>query len=318
MCKANPRNVFESTLLDIGTINNQVLAVSCDSAKGAGMASFIKSFPDRYVEVGISEQNAVGICAGLAELGFIPVIAVITPFLTMRAYEQVRNDIGYANTNVKLVGSGGGLAYSTLGSSHEAIEDISVMKTIPNMTILCPGDGYEVDKALRLAIEHDGPVYIRMPRHALEDIKEPESRNIVIGESETIVNGNEVLIIATGTMVKEAKDAAIKLNDIGISTRVENFMTVKPINKIKLVELCRQFKAIFTVEEHSKVAGLGSSIAELLISEKDRTPLHILGIEEGSKLVGPYREVLNEYGLTGDKIAEMILKTSVNRMNNPS
>jgi transketolase len=309
MCKANPRKVFETTLLDIGNINNQVLAVSCDSAKGAGMASFIKRFPDRYVEVGISEQNAVSICAGLAELGYIPVIAVITPFLTMRAYEQVRNDIGYANANVKLVGSGGGLAYSTLGSSHEAIEDISVMRTIPNMTILCPGDGYEVDRALRLAIEHNGPVYIRMPRHALEDLKEPKSRNVVIGESETIVEGNDILIIATGTMVKEAKDAAIKLNEVGISASVESFMTVKPINKVKLIALCRRFKAIFTVEEHSKIGGLGSSIAEILVSEEGIMPLHILGVEEGSKLVGPYREVLCEYGLTGNKIAEIISKT---------
>lgn len=308
MSKADPRKVFEATLLDIGYKDKRVLAVSCDSAKGAGMSSFINAFPERYVEVGISEQNGIGICAGLSEVGFIPVIAVITPFLTMRAYEQVRNDIGYANSNVKMVGSGGGLAYSTLGSSHEAIEDIAVMRTIPNMTILCPGDGYEVDEALRLAIKHEGPVYIRMPRHALEPIKVPEERNIEIGQSETIIEGNDVLILATGTMIKEAKDAAIKLRNFGINAKVEAFMTVKPIDSTKLIELCKPYKNIFSVEEHSTIGGFGSSIAEILASEKDMGQLHILGVNEGSKLVGPYREVLEAYGLTGNKIADRMLE----------
>lgn len=309
MSKADPRKVFETTLLDLGKKKENILAVSCDSAKGAGMSSFINTFPERYVEVGISEQNAIGICAGLSEVGFIPIIAVITPFLTMRAYEQVRNDIGYANSNVKLVGSGGGLAYSTLGSSHEAIEDISVMRTIPNMTILCPGDGYEVEEALRLAVNYEGPVYIRMPRHALEPITPPENRNVEIGKSETILEGKDVLILATGTMVKEAKDAATKLKELGISAKVEAFMTIKPIDKIKLIELCKPYQNIFSVEEHSKTGGFGSCIAEVLISEEDMGRLYILGIEEGSSLVGPYREILEAYGLTGNKIAEKIMKT---------
>jgi len=304
--RIDPRKTFETTLLELGKSNENILAVSCDSAKGAGMSSFINEFPDRYIEVGISEQNGVGICSGLSQVDFIPIIAVITPFLTMRAYEQIRTDIGYINANVKLVGSGGGLAYSTLGFTHEAIEDIAVMRTIPNMTILCPGDGYEVDQALRLAIEHEGPVYIRMPRHGLLPIRAAENRNIEIGKSETIVEGDDVLILATGTMVREAVDAAKELEASGIKAKVESFMTVKPIDMEKLVDLCKSYEHIFTVEEHSKTAGFGSSVAEILISEKDMGQVHILGVEEGSTRVGPYREILEVYGLTGEGIAKSI------------
>jgi transketolase C-terminal domain/subunit len=138
MGTADPRKVFDETLLQLGRENGRIVAVSCDSASGGGMGGFFNAFPERSIEAGISEQNAVGICAALAKQGMIPVITVITPFLTMRAYEQIRDDVGYMNSNVKLVGSGGGLAYSTLGSTHQAVEDVALMRTIPNMTILCP------------------------------------------------------------------------------------------------------------------------------------------------------------------------------------
>ncbi len=307
MSKQDPRKAFEAAFDKIGTADQRVLAVSCDSAKGAGMATFIQHFPDRTIEVGISEQTAIGVCAGLAETGFKPVLAAITPFLTMRAYEQVRNDIGYTHRNVTLVGSGGGLAYSTLGSSHEAIEDISLMRTIPNMVILAPGDKNEIEQALRMAIEHDGPVYLRMPRHELRDIPMEPNERLVLGKSRTLRSGKDVLILTYGTMINEALDAAELLQEKhGISTEVESFLTVRPIDVKTLTQKCQAYSHVVTIEEHSKTAGFGSYIAELLCDKGLKCRLHILGIEEGSKRVGPYREILDAVGLSGEKIADRI------------
>jgi transketolase len=302
----DPRKVFEAALDKLGAENPLILAVSCDSAKGAGMGTFISHYPERYVEVGISEQTAIGICAGLAETGFKPVLAAITPFLTMRAYEAIRNDIGYTHRNVTLVGSGGGLAYSTLGSSHEAIEDISLMRTIPNMVILAPGDGNEIEQALRLAVEHDGPVYLRMPRHELRDILTNADEKFKIGKSRTLRKGKDVLLLTYGTMINEALDAADILLTQGISASVESFLTVRPIDVKALIRRVRDYAHIVTIEEHSKTAGFGGYIAELLADKDFKGRQHILGVEEGSKKVGPYREILKAHGLDCETIADSI------------
>ncbi|MGB7594221.1 MAG: transketolase C-terminal domain-containing protein [Erysipelotrichaceae bacterium] len=303
---SDPRKIFEAAFDKIGAENPLVLAISCDSAKGAGMATFIKHYPDRYVEVGISEQTAIGICAGLAETGFKPVLAAITPFLTMRAYEAIRNDIGYTHRNVTLIGSGGGLAYSTLGSSHEAIEDISLMRTIPNMVILAPGDGNEIEQSLRMAVEHDGPVYLRMPRHELRDIPHVPNEKYGIGKSRTLRKGKDVLILTYGTMINEVLDATDILLTQGIFASVESFLTVRPIDAKALIRRVRDYEHIVTIEEHSKTAGFGGYIAELLADKEFKGRQHILGVEEGSKKVGPYREILKAHGLDSEKIADSI------------
>lgn len=305
---SDPRKVFETALDKLGEANPRILAVSCDSAKGAGMATFIKHFPDRYVEVGISEQTAIGVCAGLAETGFKPVLAAITPFLTMRAYEAIRNDIGYTNRNVTLVGSGGGLAYSTLGSSHEAIEDIALMRTIPNMVVLVPGDGREIEEALRLAIEHEGPAYLRMPRHELRDLPKEANEEFSIGEPRSLREGNDVLILTFGTMINESLDAAEILQKQGVSASVETFLSVVPIDAEALIRKVRSFKHVVTIEEHSKTAGFGSYVAEILADQGFKGKQHILGVEEGSKKVGPYREILKAHGLDSAEISNKILR----------
>lgn len=313
----DPRKVFEVAFDKIGSEYPSVLAVSCDSAKGAGMATFIKHFPDRYVEVGISEQTAIGVCAGLAETGFKPVLAAITPFITMRAYEQIRNDIGYTNRHVILVGSGGGLAYSTLGSSHEAIEDIALMRTIPNMAIFVPGDGYEIEQALRLAMQYDGPSYLRMPRHELRDLPKEEDEKLEFGKSRNLRNGKSALILTCGTMVNEALDAADLLLLRGIPISVESYLTINPIDSTILFSKVRDFKHIFTIEEHCKTAGFGSMIAELLANQDFKGQQHILGVETGSKQVGPYREILDAHGLSAEKIALRIEEVLTSTKENP-
>lgn len=308
MTAKDPRKAFDETFLQIGQENDKVVAVSCDSSSGGGMSAFFKAFPQRSVETGISEQNAVGICAALAKEGFIPVIVVITPFITMRAYEQVRDDIGYMNMNVKLVGSGGGLAYSTLGSTHEAVEDIALMRTIPNMTILSPGDAYEVEKAIRMAVEIKGPVYIRMPRQARPFAAESEKRNIAAGKAEILKDGKDVAIFTYGPMVEESQKAAEILQKEGIDAAVVNFMTVKPLDEATVKKYMDKVKIMVTVEEHSVVNGFGTAVAQFKAPVRNAPPLYIMGVKEGSKTTGPYDEVLDSYGLSGEKIASNIKK----------
>lgn len=301
----DPRKVFGDTLLEIGRKDKRVVAVSCDSASGGGLGDFFKEFPERSVEIGISEQNAVGVCAGLAKQGFIPILTAITPFITMRAYEQVRDDVGYMNTNVKLVGSGGGLAYSTLGSTHQAIEDVALMRTIPNMTIFSPCDGADVREALKMAVEIEGPVYIRMPRQPREVIA--QQRDIKIGKAEFLKDGKDVAILATGPMTEEAQVAAEILKKYGIDAAVLAFLTIKPLDEETIKIYAGKVGTIVTVEEHSVVNGFGSAVAQCLAPIKTAPPVHILGIKEGSKNTGPYKELLDHYGLTGEKIAEKII-----------
>lgn len=300
---ADPRSVFGETLLELGRENDRIVAVSCDSASGGGMGAFFKAFPERAVECGISEQNAVSVCAALARQGMIPVITVITPFLTMRAYEQVRDDVGYMKMNVKLVGSGGGLAYSTLGSTHQAVEDVALMRTIPNMTILCPCDAYDVKQALKAAVETEGPVYIRMPRQPREVLA--QQRRFSVGKAEVLKDGRDVAIFATGPMVEEAQIAAEILKQGGVDAAVLGFATVKPLDDDAVKRYAEKVKAIVTVEEHSVVNGFGSAVAQCLAAEA-QIPVHIMGIPEGAKETGPYKELLDYYGLTGERIAEYI------------
>ncbi|MGD8400978.1 MAG: transketolase C-terminal domain-containing protein [Bacillota bacterium] len=302
----DPRKVFSRILKAIGRENPKVLAVSCDSASGSGMAEFIKEFPKRYVEIGISEQTAIGVCAGLAEGGYIPVVSAIAPFISMRCYEQIRNDVGYANMNVKIIGSSSGLSHSTLGSSHQAVEDISLMRTIPNMVIINPGDAYEVEMALRQAVAYQGPVYIRMPRHGMVDFINSGARSFAIGTATQLLADAEATFFATGTMVGEALKAAILLETWKIKADVIDFPTVKPLDTQMLDAVCQRGGRIFTVEEHSVVGGFGGAVAEYVAGCANGIPVNIFGIEAGSINNGPYRELLAAYGLTGKELAKRV------------
>lgn len=302
----DPRKVFSTVLLQLGFENSKILSVSCDSASGSGMKDFIHEFPDRYVEIGISEQNAMGVCAGLAESGFIPIVSAIAPFISMRCYEQIRNDVGYANMNVKIIGSSSGLSHSTLGSSHQALEDIGLMRSVPNMTIINPGDAYEVEMALRVAVEHYGPVYIRMPRHAVEDIQDPFNRSFKLGVAEELEDGKDIMLIATGMMVREAQRASVLLKARGLNAGVINVHTIKPMDRKIIENACKSCKALFTIEEHSVTGGLGSAVVEAAADISKDVPIHIMGIGEGACNIGPYRELLDSYVLTAEKLADKV------------
>jgi len=302
---ADPRKVFGQILVEVGKDNPNMLAVSCDSGAGSGMNPFKQELPEQYVEIGISEQNAIGICAGLASNGFIPVVSAIAPFISMRCYEQVRDDIGYVNMNVKIIGSSSGISQSHLGSTHQAIEDIALMRTIPHMVILNPGDPFEVEMCLREAVKWNGPVYIRMPRQGLENMAPAEGRSFRIGKGEVLGEG-EYMILASGITSNRALRAAEQLRHQGLGVGVLNLPTVCPLDEERIRHYARACKRLFTVEEHSVVAGLGGAVAELLAPMPDACPLHILGIPMGAKETGPYEQLLDFYGLSAEKLADTI------------
>lgn len=302
----DPRKAFEQKLVALANENQKIFALSCDSASGGGLSSFFSLFPERAVEVGISEQNAVGIAAAMSRQGLIPVLVIINPFLTMRAFEQVRDDLGYMNSNVKIVGSGGGLAYSTLGSTHIAIEDVALMRTVPNLTILAPGDAGEVEAALERAMEIIGPVYIRMPRQPRGEPAGRDISRIRHGKAEALTQGDDVALITYGPSVEEALKAADLLAAKQIGVTVVDAMTIKPLDTAEIqTHICGK-KAVFTLEEHIPTGGIGSAVAELMASMKEVPPLYPMGVPEGAKQTGPYEELLAYYRLDGASVAEYI------------
>lgn len=304
----DPRKAFESKLVALGEKNQRIFAVSCDSASGGGLSAFFHQFPTRSVEVGISEQNGVGICAALSRQGLIPVLVVINPFLTMRAYEQIRDDLGYMHCNVKIVGSGGGLAYSTLGSTHIAVEDVALMRTVPNLTILAPGDADEVEFALEEAVRIDGPVYIRMPRQARAAPKPAAERTLLLGRGEVLSDGGPALF-TYGPSVEQAMLARQCLLDRGIEISVVNFTTLKPLDEACVLKYALRSRIVFTLEEHAPVGGLGSAVADILAQSGAGVPLIKLAVPEGAKQTGPYLELVESYGLSGEAVAKRIEET---------
>lgn len=305
MC--NPRKLLGEVMLELGLSDSRIVAVSCDSTNG-GLAPFAEMIPDRFVECGIAEQNAVSVCAGLAKTGFIPFLAAINPFLTMRSYEQIRDDVGYACQNVKLIGTGAGLAYSTLGASHETMEDLAVMRSIPNITILSPYDGRSLRSCISFAASTEGPFYIRMPLQPIAESLACIGEQKPINKLESMRDGSDVLIIATGTMVAESMAASGLLSGSGREAAVISATCLKPLDRDELLNAVSGYPLIVTVEEHCDHGGLGTAVAEILASSGTCPKLMPIGIpEKGALVTGEYRDVLGFYGLTGEQLSERIL-----------
>lgn len=301
----DPRKTFEMKLVELARKDPRIVAVSCDSCSGGGLSAFFQEFPQRSIEVGISEQNAVSLCAAMSRQGLLPVLVIINPFLTMRAYEQIRDDLGYMNCKVIIVGSGGGLAYSTLGSTHIAVEDVGLMRSVPHLTILAPGDSDEVAFCLEQALAAEGPVYIRMPRQARSaPIEGP--RTMALGKAEILNLGTDAVLYTYGPSAEEAMKACRILKEQGVSLSVLNFTTLKPLDTDTILAHARGKKAVFTLEEHAPVGGLGSAVAEVLANAGIGVPLHVMAVPEGAKSTGPYDQLLDFYGLSGREAAKRI------------
>jgi transketolase len=302
------RDCFGKTIIDIGENYPDVVVMAADLSDACRVTEFSKRFPDRFYQVGIAEQNMVGVAAGLALGGKTAFVTSFSTFLSLRSCEQVRTDTAYPRLNVKFLGIDSGVSVGTLGPTHYSIEDIGVLRCIPNMVILCPADGLEVVKAVWAAVEHNGPVYIRLSGGKDLQAIYKEDYKFEIGKSVTVREGYGITLFATGLMVSRALNAAKLLSDNGIEARVVNMHTLKPIDADVIKKAADETKLLVTVEEHNIIGGLGSAVAEVL-SETGRSPRLVrLGIKDEFPHIGSHDEILAKCGLTHTGIAETLMK----------
>ena len=300
----DPRKTFGAALVEVAEKNNRVVALSADSSSGSGMSPFHERFPERHFEFGIMEQGIVGISAGMASTGKIPFFVAIAPFVTSRPFEMVRNDLGYMRQNVKVVGRCAGMTYSDLGATHQSLEDIAIIRTIPGFTVVNPGCPVEINKAVHAITDHSGPVYMKLGGPKMPVLFD-EDYVFELGKGVTMKEGNDVTLVGTGTVLSKAYEAAAILERQGISVRLINIHTIKPLDKELLIQAARETGAIVTVEEHYIAGGLGSAIAETL-AEVCPARMKMIGVDDQFASNGPYEELLALYGLQPDQIAETV------------
>ena len=300
--KAAAREGYGNALKKLGEEHSNVVVLDADLAGSTKTAVFGKAFPDRHFNCGIAEANMVCAAAGLASLGLVAYVSSFAMFAAGRAFEQIRNSVGYTRLNVKICASHGGITVGEDGASHQCCEDFALMRAIPGMVVLCPADSIEAEACVRAAYEHEGPVYVRFGRSATPVIHE-EGYELTIGKGEVLSDGNDVAIIATGIMVPEAVEAAKELREQGISARVINMCSIKPLDEELVLKAARECGKVVTVEEHSVIGGLGEAVCSLL-SENYPVPVKRIGINDEFGHSGPANALLEEYGLTGKHIAE--------------
>ena len=307
------RAVYGQAILNIADKLPQLIALSADLGTSSGLSPFMRKYPDRFINVGIAEQNMIGIAAGLAKEGFIPFVSSFAPFLSMRASEQIRMELGYMEHNVKVVALGSGLALGFLGNSHYGLEDISIMRSIPNMCVVAPADCSEIFKTIEASANYHGPVYIRLTGGVNNPPVYENEYDFELGKSILLRSGNDILIIANGTMLSRAIDAHDILKDHGISCDVLNMHTIKPMDNKSLKKYSMNKKLIVSIEEHTIIGGLGSSIAEYFSNTHNRVNHLMLGLPDKFGKTAEYEFLLNTYGLTGKKISNSILNVLKNK-----
>jgi transketolase len=296
-----PIKVFGEALLEAGGMNPDIVALSADSSSGSGLGPFKEKFPERHLEFGIMEQGVIGFASGLATTGKVPFVAAIAPFVTARPFEMFRNDLGYMRQNVKVVGRCAGLTYSTLGATHQSLDDVALIRTIPGVVVMSPGDPVTIRKATLAAAAHRGPVYIKIGSPDMP-VLHPEDVPFEIGRGIEMRPGNDLAILATGTVLHRALEAAELLEKEGIRARLIDIHTVKPLDKAVVLAAARETGRLVTVEEHYTAGGLGGAVAELLCREHP-VPVRMIGVEDQFASNGPYDELLGLYGLLGQQIA---------------
>lgn len=294
------RAAYGKALAQLGEKNPNVVVLDADLSKSTKTADFAKIFPERFFNVGIAEQNLMGTAAGLAAAGKIPFVSTFAMFATGRAFEQVRNTIAYPGLNVKIAATHAGLTVGEDGASHQTVEDISLMRSIPNMTVIVPADAIETEAAVEAAAEMSGPVYLRLGRPGVPLVN-GEGYSFQVGKAVVLKEGNDVCLFGTGLMVDACLQAAESLKDEGIKAAVVNIHTIKPVDVDTIVEMAQRTGAVVTAEEHSVIGGLGSTVAEVL-AENCPVPLKRVGINDRFGQSGTPAELLQEYGLTPERI----------------
>lgn len=301
--KIATRDSYGAALVELGREHRDVVVLDADLAAATKTGVFKKEFPTRHFDCGIAESNMVAAAAGMAAMGLVPFASSFAMFAAGRAFEQVRNSIGYPHLNVKIGATHGGISVGEDGASHQCCEDFALMRSIPGMVVLCPSDDVEARAAVKAAYEHKGPVYLRFGRLALPVFHDEATFKFEIGKGEQLTEGSDVALIATGLMVSEALKAAESLRAEGIHARVINLCSIKPLDEELVLKAARECRKVVTCEEHSIIGGLGEAVAALL-GEKCPTIMRRVGVQDAFGHSGPAWDVLKQFGLCAESIVD--------------
>lgn len=299
--KKATRESYGEALVELAKDNENIVVLDADLAEATKTVKFKKAYPERFIDCGIAEANMMGIAAGLASCGKIPFASSFAMFAAGRAYEIVRNSIGYPHLNVKIGATHAGISVGEDGATHQCCEDIALMRTIPGMVVINPSDDVEAKAAVKAAVEHDGPVYMRFGRLAVPVINDNADYKFELGKGITLKDGNDITIVATGLLVYEALEAAKKLESEGISARVINIHTIKPLDKELIEKAAKETGVIVTAEEHSVIGGLGEAVCEAVCSSTP-VPVVKIGVQDTFGYSGPAAVLLEQFGLCSENI----------------
>ena len=302
--KIATRESYGNALVELGKEHDNVVVLDADLAGATKTSTFKKEFPDRHFDCGIAEGNMMAVAAGLASMGMVPFASTFAMFAAGRAFEQVRNSIGYPHLNVKIGATHGGISVGEDGASHQCCEDFALMRSIPGMTVICPSDDVEARAAVKAAYDFEGPVYLRFGRSGAP-VFHDEDFKFEIGKGELLQDGNDVAIIATGLMVCEAMKAGEELREQGINARVINMATIKPLDEELILKAAKECGKVVTCEEHSIIGGLGEAVSALL-SEKLPTPVRRIGVNDEFGHSGPAGDLLKDFGLSAENIVAVV------------
>ena len=305
--KAATRDGYGKALVELGAINDKLVVLDADLAEATKTAMFKKAYPDRFFDSGIAEGNMIGVAGGLSTIGYTVFASSFAMFAAGRAFEQIRNTIGYPHLNVKIGATHAGISVGEDGASHQCCEDIALMRTIPGMVIINPADDVEAKAAVLAMADYVGPTYMRFGRLAAPIFNDKDTYKFELGKGVQLRDGDDITIVATGLMVAQALEAADALKGQGINARVINIHTIKPIDKDIIIKAAKETGKIVTVEEHSIIGGLGSAVCDVLC-ENYPVPVTKIGVMDTFGHSGPAAALLEEFGLCADNIANTVKK----------
>lgn len=309
----NPRNAYGQKLVELGKKHNNLVVLDADLSKSTKTILFAKEFPNRFFEMGIAEANMISTAAGLASCGKIAFASTFAVFATGRVYDQIRMDVAYSKSNVKIFATHGGISVGKDGASHQMIEDLALMRVLPNMTVIAPSDAPQTGKIVELMALNDGPMYGRIGRADAPVIyNEKDLSNLKLGKGYIVDEGTDITIIACGTMVDPALDAKKLLKNKGIDAKIIDMHTIKPIDKKLIIKSANETGAIITAEEHSIIGGLGSAVAETLMDNNTSIRFHRMGINDKFCESGDPKDLLEKYGLN----KKHMVKNAINILKN--
>lgn len=301
--KIATRDSYGNSLIELGKLHDDIIVFDADLSEATRTAMFKRAFPGRHFNCGIAEENMMSVAAGAATMGLVPFVSSFAMFAAGRAFEQIRNSIAYPHLNVKIAATHGGISLGEDGATHQCCEDFALMRSIPGMVILNPADDVEARAAVKAAYEYHGPVYLRFGRLSIPVIHE-EGFPFQIGKGEVLQDGSDVAIIATGLMVSEAIQAGKTLKEMGISARIINMTTIKPLDDELVLKSARECGKIITCEEHSVIGGLGEAVCSLL-GENLPTPIRRIGVNDEFGHSAPAMDLLKQFGLSAEHIVEV-------------